>query len=91
VALLGAFQLVKDDPTVSLMFSGAVITAIALTLAMGFKAVEAIGLRPVPLAICAATVIALSVLRLPLLWVAGVGAPLSIALAWWALKRGRPF
>jgi chromate transporter len=90
VAVLGVFDLVSGNATIRLLLAGAIVAAIGLTLAMGMRAVRAIGLKPVPLLLCAGTVIAISVVRLPLVWVAGIGAPLAIGLAWWSMKRGRP-
>jgi Na+-driven multidrug efflux pump len=42
---------------------------------------------PWQIVMCVLTFIAIALLRLPLLWVLAVLAPISIAIAWWTIPR----
>jgi chromate transporter len=68
-------------------FNGVAAAASGLVLAMGLKMARAIRGSAVAMAIAGASIIAIGLARLPLLWVLAVMAPLSIAIAW--TQRGR--
>jgi chromate transporter len=70
------------------MLAGVAAAALGLSIQMGLRAAWRVAKRGVaPTAIFAATFLALFALRLPLIWVVVVMAPVGIAHAAWAMSR----
>ncbi len=75
-------------PAAHWMLAGVAAAALGLSIQMGLRAAWRAARRGVaPAAIVAATFVALFALRLPLIWVVLVMAPLGIAQAAWAMSR----
>ena len=72
---------VADDPWVAAALAGVAASAIGLGASMGVRAARNC-LRLVPFLIMAATFVGVGVLRLPMLWVLAVTAPLALLHAW---------
>lgn len=88
IAAAAAFAEVARYPSVHLALAGAAAAAVGLSLQMGVRAARRAARSAVPVAIIVATFLAIGVLRLPLLPVMVVLAPLSIAYAAWRPRRG---
>src|ERR1700730_12591848 len=56
-----------------------------LIIATGLKMAQALKGIPWQIVMCALSVVAIALLRLPLLWVLAVLAPISVAGAWWTI------
>jgi chromate transporter len=67
--------------------NGVSAAATGLIIATGFKMARALKGIPWQIVMCALAFIAIALLRLPLLWVLAVLAPISIAIAWWMIPR----
>jgi chromate transporter len=67
--------------------NGVSAAATGLMIATGFKMARPLKGIPWHVVMCAVTFIAIALLRLPLLWVLAVLAPISIALARWMIRR----
>ncbi|TMH17926.1 MAG: chromate transporter [Betaproteobacteria bacterium] len=67
--------------------SGVSAAATGLIIATGLKMAQALKGIPWQIVMCALTFIAIALLRLPLLWVLAVLAPISIAIAWRTIPR----
>ena len=67
--------------------NGVSATATGLIIATGLKMAQPLKGIPWHIVMCALTFIAIALLRLPLLWVLAVLAPISIAIAWWMMPR----
>ncbi|WP_338662949.1 chromate transporter [Pararoseomonas sp. SCSIO 73927] len=76
----------KDDPTLQHIFMGLAAAAAGLLVSTAWKMLWPLRSRPVALAIVLLTMLAIAVLRLPLLPSMAVLAPLSI-LATWRFSR----
>lgn len=88
IAAAAAFAEVAQYRSVHLALAGAAAAAVGLSLQMGVRAARRAARSAVPVAIIVATFLAIGVLRLPLLPVMAVLAPLSIAYAAWRPRRG---
>ncbi|HEY8622226.1 MAG TPA: chromate transporter [Casimicrobiaceae bacterium] len=66
---------------------GVSAAATGLIIATGFKMARPLKGIPWHIVMCALAFIAIALLRLPLLWVLAVLAPISIALARWMIRR----
>jgi chromate transporter len=66
---------------------GVSAAATGLVIATGLRMVRALKGIPWQIVMGALTFIAIALLRLPLLWVLAVLAPVSIAIAWWTIPR----
>lgn len=84
----GAFATVSAYPAVSVALQGAAAAAVGLSLSMGLRAARRALRRVVPGAVMALSFLGVGVLKLPMLVVVAVLAPISIGLAW--RRRGRP-
>lgn len=87
IAAAAAFAEVAQYRSVHLALAGAAAAAVGLSLQMGVRAARRAARSAVPVAILVATFLAIGVLRLPLLPVMAVLAPLSIAYAAWRPRR----
>ncbi|MFC3124972.1 chromate transporter [Pseudoroseomonas globiformis] len=88
VAVVALAGKAVQGPTAHWLLAGVAAAALGLSLQMGLRAAWRVAKRGVaPTVIFAATFLALFALRLPLLWVVGVMAPMGIAQAAWSLKR----
>ena len=67
--------------------NGVSAAATGLIIATGLKMAQPLKGIPWHIVMCALTFIAIALLRLPLLWVLAVLAPISIALARWIMPR----
>jgi chromate transporter len=67
--------------------NGVSAAATGLIIATGFKMARQLKGIPWHVVMCALTFIAIALLRLPLLWVLAVLAPISIAIARWMMPR----
>ena len=67
--------------------TGISAAATGLVIATGLRMARALKGIPWQIVMCALTFIAIALLRLPLLWVLAVLAPISIAIAWWTIPR----
>src|SRR3984893_18580586 len=65
--------------------NGVSAAATGLIIATGLKMAQALKGIPWQIVMCALTFVAIALLRLPLLWVLAVLAPISIAGAWWTI------
>lgn len=82
VLIGGAFASISGYEFSHVALNGAAAAAIGLSLAMGLTAARRVPRRVFPLAVMAATFIAVTVLHWPLLWtVLGIGS-LSVAVAY---------
>lgn len=87
IAAAAAFSDVAQYRSVHLALAGAAAAAVGLSLQMGVRAARRAARSVVPVAIIVATFLAIGVLRLPLLPVMAVLAPLSIAYAAWRPRK----
>lgn len=87
IVLAAAFSTIGDSHRVHVALGGIAAAAVGLSLQTGLRAARHAA-KNVPRAlILATTFAAIFVWRLPLLWVVGAMAPLSIGLAWVRLGR----
>lgn len=77
---------IGQNPFVQHIFTGLAAGASAMVIATALKIAAPLGHRPFAIAIAVATFAAAGLLRLPLLAVVGIGAPLSILILWRAEK-----
>ena len=82
VSVVALFQSVAEAPVVRRVLPGVGAAAIGLSLQMGLRAGRRALRAPVPAVIMVAVFAAVGVLRLPLLPVVAVAAPVSVAYAW---------
>jgi chromate transporter len=82
LGLAGAFAQVAHIHAVHAGLAGIAAAAVGLSLQTGLRAARRAARDWLPLLFMAATFVAIFVLRLPLLWVVGALAPLSIATAY---------
>ena len=66
---------------------GVSAAATGLIVAMGFKMITPMKRIPWQIAVAGLAFVAIGLLRLPLLWTLAVMAPVSSAVAWWAMRR----
>jgi chromate transporter len=86
-ALAIAYSRFAEFDAVRHTFNGVAAAASGLVLAMGFKMSRALRGAALPIAIAALTVVAIGMLRVPLVLTLAVLAPVSIGLAWRARSR----
>ena len=86
IALAAAFSRVRDSHGLHIVLAGVAAAAVGLSLQTGIRAARRSARQAVPLLVMTATFCALFLARLPLLWVVGTMAPLSIGIAWLRLR-----
>ena len=82
ILLAVVYARLSDLAVVQHAFTGVAASASGLVLAMGFKMARAVPRGIAMMAIALIAFVAIGVLRLPLMWVLGAMAPVSIAVAW---------
>jgi chromate transporter len=87
LALATLYARFADVAAVRGATNGVSAAATGLIIATGLKMARPLKDIPWHIVVCALTFIAIALLRLPLLWVLAVFAPISIALAWWIMRR----
>jgi len=88
LVVVAAFATMAKSDSVHLALAGVAAAAVGLSLQTGLRAARRAA-RGVPaLAVMVVTFVAIFLLRLPLLWVVGAMAPLSIGLAYLRLRAG---
>jgi chromate transporter len=87
MALVGAFSSAADSRMVHVALAGIAASAVGLSLQTGLRAARKSMEELAPLLILAVTFVCIFAFRLPLLWVVGVMAPLSIGLAFLRQRR----
>ena len=73
---------IGQDPLVQHVLTGLAAGAAAMVIATALKIAAPLGRRPFALTLAVAVFAAAGLLRLPLLAVVGIGAPLSILILW---------
>ena len=81
VVLAAVFSSLQNFELTHLALTGAGAAAVGLSLVMGITAARRVPRRALPIAIMAATFIAVAIFRLPLIWVVLIGSPISVLLA----------
>jgi chromate transporter len=81
------YSFLSRYPQTKFAFAGAAAAAIGLSGAMGLRAARRQVRKLVPAVILALTFVAVGVLRLPMLVVVGVLAPISIGFAYYEARR----
>jgi len=81
VLLAVVFTSLRRFDLTHVALTGAGAAAIGLSLVMGITAARRVPRRALPIAVMAATFVAVAFLRVPLIWVVLVGCPISVALA----------
>nr|WP_315235880.1 chromate transporter [uncultured Albidiferax sp.] len=87
IVVAALFSTLADGPQVHWLLAGVAAAAVGLSLQTGLRAARNAARGVVRSLILAATFAAIFVWRLPLLWVVGTMAPLSIGLAWWRIRN----
>jgi len=87
LALGAAYARIGSLPLLHSVLDGIAAAAIGLTFATGLRGLAQGAPGPVPLAIAAATVLCVGILRWPMIPVVLVLAPVSVALAMFAPRR----
>ena len=87
ILLASLFSTVGNSHRVHLVLAGVAAAAVGLSLQTSLRAARHAAKGVARALVLAATFAAIFVWRLPLLWVVGVMAPLSIALAWRRIGR----
>lgn len=82
IALIALFSELGDSHRVHIGLAGVAAAAVGLSLQTGLRAARSAASGLARFAILAVTFSAIFFWRLPLLWVVGAMAPLSIGLAW---------
>lgn len=80
IAIGSVYSQVKSVPALHHFLDGMAATAVGLLLAMGIKAVKVTRMEPLQLAIAGLVVVLVGILRLPMVPVILVLAPLSVAM-----------
>ena len=88
IVLAALFSQVRDSHALHIVLAGVAAAAVGLSLQTGIRAARRAARKTVPLLIMTVTFVALFLLRLPLLWVVGAMAPLSIGIAYVGLRSG---
>ncbi len=81
VVLAAVFSSLRNFELTHLALTGAGAAAVGLSLVMGITAARRVPRRALPIAIMAATFVAVAIFRLPLIWVVLIGSPISVLLA----------
>ncbi|CAM3606938.1 Chromate transporter, chromate ion transporter (CHR) family [Bordetella sputigena] len=87
IILAALFAELSHSPTVHVVLAGIAAAAVGLSLQMGLRAAYRAATGAIPILIMVAVFGAVFLAGLPLLWVVGVMAPLSILLAYLRLRR----
>jgi chromate transporter len=87
LALAALYARFSDLKVVSGATNGVSAAATGLIITTGFKMACTLKGIPWHIFMSALTFIAIALLRLPLLWVLAVLAPVSIAIGWWMIPR----
>jgi chromate transporter len=87
MALAAVFAEVAHSSTIHVVLAGIAAAAVGLSLQMGLRAAYRAATGAVPIVIMAFTFGAIFIAGLPLIWVVGAMAPLSIGLAYLRLRR----
>ena len=82
VGISTIFAALSRFPLTHVALSGAAAAAIGLSLSMGLTAAQRVPRRAFPLAVMAATFVAVAVLQLPLIWTVLVAGSLSVAVSY---------
>ena len=82
-----AFALLSGYPLVHVWLAGAAAAAIGLSLSMTITAVRRVRRRILPWALMVLVFVMVAVLRLSLVWVVAIVAPISVALEYARLRR----
>lgn len=86
ILVAAAFSAFAQSKPVHIALSGVAAAAIGLSLQTGLRAARHCARQAAPLVVMTATFAAIFLLHLPLLWVVGVMAPLSIGYAYLRLR-----
>jgi chromate transporter len=87
LVLAALYARFSDLETVRGATNGVSAAATGLIITTGFKMARTLKGIPWHVIMSALTFIAIALLRLPLLWVLAVLAPVSIAIGWWMIPR----
>ncbi|OZI21266.1 chromate transporter [Bordetella genomosp. 9] len=87
IILAALFAELSRSSTVHVVLAGIAAAAVGLSLQMGLRAAYRAATGAVPILIMAGVFGAIFLAGLPLLWVVGAAAPLSILLAYLRLRR----
>ena len=90
ILLAAVFSSVSHSHRAHLVLAGVAAAAVGLSLQTSLRAARHAAKGVARALVLAATFAAIFIWRLPLLWVVGVMAPLSIALAWRRIGREDP-
>ncbi len=90
IVVAALFSQVGDSHRVHIVLAGVAAAAVGLSLQTGLRAARHAASNLVRGAILSLTFSAIFVWRLPLLWVVGTMAPLSIGLAWLRIRAETP-
>jgi chromate transporter len=82
IVLAAVFSTVGSSHQVHVALAGVAAAAVGLSLQTGLRAARHAAKSIVRALILLVTFLAIFIWRLPLLWVVGIMAPLSIALTW---------
>ena len=86
IATVALFGEIAGYHTTHVVLSGIAAAAIGLSLQMGIRAARRAAVSPGPILLLLATFCAIFLLRLPLLAVVLVMAPISLAITWYRLR-----
>lgn len=89
IGLASILAQLSEYPAINVAMMGVAAAAVAISLNLGLRALRRAARRIVPALIAASTFIAIFVLGFPLYAVVGAMAPLSIAHAYFELRRGK--
>jgi chromate transporter len=90
IALAALFASMVQSHGLHVAMAGVAAAAVGVSLQTGLRAARRALIGWVPAAIMGATFAAIFLLRLPLLWVVGAMAPLSIFIAYTRIRRQEP-
>jgi len=90
IALAALFASMAQSHGLHVAMAGVAAAAVGVSLQTGLRAARRALIGWVPAAIMGATFTAIFLLRLPLLWVVGAMAPLSIFIAYTRIRRQEP-
>jgi len=88
LVVVAAFATMAKSDSVHLALAGVAAAAVGLSLQTGLRAARRAARGLPALAVMVVTFVAIFLLKLPLLWVVGAMAPLSIGLAYLRLRAG---
>ncbi|OZI66327.1 chromate transporter [Bordetella genomosp. 11] len=88
IILAALFAELSHSPTVHVVLAGIAAAAVGLSLQMGLRAAYRAATGPLPILVMVVVFGTIFIAGLPLLWVVGLMAPVSILLAYLRLRRG---